>query len=145
MEPVTCGNIIVEISKGELNPELLRQKLDLHGSGSVVSFVGITRDVEEGVDVIQLEFDAWEQQLEGVLHTISEKALSKFPVNCIALSHRVGIVGPSEPIVAIHVASTHRAEGFAACSWVIDELKSQAPLWKKEVRIDGTIWKGGLG
>jgi len=145
MESVTSENIIVEISKGELNPELLRKKLDLHGSGSVVSFVGITRDVEEGVEVIQLEFDAWEQQLGGVLHSISEEAISKFSANCIAISHRVGIVGPSEPIVAIHVASTHRAEGFAACSWVIDELKSQAPLWKKDVTIDGTIWKGGLG
>ena len=84
MEPVTCENIIVEISKGELNPELLRQKLDLHGSGCVVSFVGITRDVEEGVDVIQLEFDTWEQQLEGVLYTISEEAISKSPVSLIA-------------------------------------------------------------
>ena len=53
--------------------------------------------------------------------------------------------GPGEPTVCIHVASAHRAEGVEACSWLIDELKRQAPLWKKEVRADGEIWKAGLG
>ena len=145
MESITSENIIIEISRESLDPEILRQKLDLHGSGSIVSFVGVTRDVEDGVDVIQLEFDAWEKKLEDVLYKISEDAMTKFSVNSIALSHRVGVVGPSESIVAIHVASAHRAEGFEACSWIIDELKSQAPLWKKEITVEGTVWKGGLG
>ena len=145
MESRSSKNIIVEISKDDLNSELLREKINLKGSGCIVSFLGITRDFEDGVEVTHLEFDAWEKQLELVLFDISEKAIDKFSVNCVGISHRVGIVGPSDPIVAIHVASTHRAEGFSACSWIIDELKSQAPLWKKEVTVLGTTWKGGLG
>ena len=47
--------------------------------------------------------------------------------------------------MCIHVGSAHRAEGCEACSWLIDELKRQAPLWKKEIRADGEIWKTGLG
>ena len=145
MKSLDGKNIIVETSKESLDPDLLREKLDLDGSGSIVSFVGITRNVEEGVEVLKLEFDAWEDQLEEVLYSISKQAIAEFSINGVAVSHRVGVVGPSEPIVAIHVASTHRSEGFEACSWVIDELKAQAPLWKKEVTISGTTWKGGLG
>jgi molybdopterin synthase catalytic subunit len=54
-------------------------------------------------------------------------------------------VGPGENIVAIHVASPHRKEAFEGCSWLIDELKRQAPLWKKEVKPSGASWKAGLG
>ena len=76
---------------------------------------------------------------------LGEEAITKFGITSVAMAHRTGKVGPSEPIVSIHVASPHRAEGFEACSWLIDELKAQAPLWKKEIRADGTVWKGGLG
>ena len=61
------------------------------------------------------------------------------------MAHRTGAVGPQEPIVAIHVGSAHRKEAFAACEWLIDELKRQAPIWKKEVTTDGEKWKEGLG
>tara|TARA_B100001113_G_C20557656_1_gene383245 strand:- start:67 stop:504 length:438 start_codon:yes stop_codon:yes gene_type:complete len=145
MESRSDENIIVEISKDNLNSESLKEKINLKGSGCIVSFLGITRDIDDGVEVKHLEFDAWEKQLEVVLYDISKTAINEFSVNCVGISHRVGIVGPSEPIVAIHVASPHRAEGFRACSWIIDELKAQAPLWKKEVTVLGTTWKGGLG
>ena len=69
----------------------------------------------------------------------------EFSVQSVVMAHRTGVVLPQEPIVCIHVGSAHRAEGFEACSWLISELKSQAPLWKKEVRADGEIWKAGLG
>ncbi len=68
-----------------------------------------------------------------------------FGVHSIVLSHRTGFVEPGQEIVCIHVGSTHRVEGFTACSWLISELKSQAPLWKKEIRDDGEFWKAGLG
>ena len=61
------------------------------------------------------------------------------------MSHRTGFVEPGQEIVCIHVGSAHREEGFTACSWLISELKRQAPLWKKEFREDGEFWKAGLG
>jgi molybdopterin synthase catalytic subunit len=105
----------------------------------------VTRGEEDGVAVERLEFDGWEEQLPIVLRRLGEEAIEKFGVHSVVISHRTGSVGPGEPIVAIHVASPHRAEGFEACSWLIDELKAQAPLWKREVRADGSIWKAGLG
>ena len=138
-------NIIIEISESELDAELLKNKLNFEGCGAVVSFVGITRDLEDGERVLQLEFDAWIEQLKPTLSGIAETIKEEFGVSGIAISHRVGTVGPQENIVAIHVCSPHRKEAFLACSKIIDELKIQAPLWKKEVTESGSKWKSGLG
>ena len=83
--------------------------------------------------------------LPSVLQRLGLEAVEKFSVHSVVMAHRTGAVHPEEPIVCIHVGSPHRKEGFEACSWLISELKSQAPLWKKEVRADGEIWKSGLG
>ncbi len=141
----SSGNVHVEVAVDSLDVEALRGALDLSGCGSVVTFVGVTRDVADGVEVERLEFDAWEEQLPAVLHQLGEQTCVQFDVHSVALAHRTGVVLAGEPIVAIHVASPHRADGFAACAWLIDELKAQAPLWKREVRVDGAVWKAGLG
>ncbi len=111
----------------------------------MVTVLGVTRREEDGVTVERLEFDAWEEQLPIVLDDLGEQAITAFGVHSVAISHRTGSVEPGESIVAINVASPHRGEGFEAYSWLIDELKAQAPLWKREVRADGVIWKAGLG
>ncbi len=139
------GSVHVEVAEDTLDPEALRAMVDADGCGSVVSFVGLTRGQEDGVTVERLEFDAWEEMLPGVLEGLAEQAVDRFGVSSVVVAHRTGSVGPGEPIVCIHVGSAHRAEGFAACSWLISELKGQAPLWKKEVRADGEVWKAGLG
>ena len=137
--------ILIEDAPEILDPDELRSGMDIEGCGSIVSFLGITRGNDDGVEVKHLEFDAWMEKLPSVLHNLATQAIDDFGVHSVAISHRTGVVKPGENIVCIHVASPHRKEGFAACAWLIDELKSQAPLWKKEVRADGAHWKGGLG
>ena len=139
------SHVRVSIEPERLDPDNLRRDLQVDGCGSVVSFVGLTRGDDDGVEVERLEFDAWTERLPGVLNDIAEQALVQFGVSSVVIAHRTGSVGPGEPIVCIHVASPHRASGFEACSWLIDELKRQAPLWKKEIRADGEVWKAGLG
>ena len=138
-------SVRVLVEPEQLDPDSLRQELETEGCGSVVSFVGLTRGEDDGIAVERLEFDAWEEKLPDVLNNIAEQAIIQFGVKSVVMAHRTGSVGPSEPIVCIHTASPHRAEGCEACSWLIDELKRQAPLWKKEIRADGEIWKAGLG
>ncbi|MFL2976075.1 MAG: molybdenum cofactor biosynthesis protein MoaE [Candidatus Thalassarchaeaceae archaeon] len=137
--------VTVQVEHENLDPNLLLEKLMVSNSGAIVSFTGLTRGDEDGIKVYSLDFDAWEEQLPNVLRDLGKKSLIQFGVESVAIAHRVGNVGPEEPIVAIHVASRHRKEAFQACSWLIDSLKSQAPLWKKENREDGTHWKEGLG
>ena len=138
-------NVIIELATTALDYDGLRDKLNFSGCGCIVSFVGITRGEDDGEEVLRLEFDAWQDSLEKVLRGLAEDAMQSFSLIGVAMSHRIGSVAAEEPIVAIHVGAAHRAEGFAACSWLIDELKSQAPLWKKEVKVSGETWKAGLG
>jgi molybdopterin synthase catalytic subunit len=144
-EPAFVARVTVRVEEDALDPSALRELLDSSGCGSIVSFVGLTRGQEDGVAVEHLEFDAWEQQLPSVMQDIAIRAVERFDVSSIVMAHRTGVVKPAEPIVCIHVGSPHRAEGFEACSWLISELKSQAPLWKKEVLASGEVWKSGLG
>ena len=137
--------VVIHVEADHLDSDALRSKLDLSGCGGVVSFLGITRGVEDGMEVHALEFDAWEERLPTVLNDLVLESVDRFGVLAVAIAHRIGRVGVGEPIVSIHVGSAHRKEAFEACSWLIDSLKKQAPLWKKEIREDGTHWKEGLG
>ena len=140
-----AGHILIEEAVEALDDVALKAKLPTEGCGAIVSFLGITRGKEGDDDVLRLEFDAWQEQLTSVLYGLAEQAIGKFGVLAVAMAHRVGSVEPQEPIVAIHVGSPHRKEAFQACEWLIDELKKQAPLWKKEVTSKGESWKAGLG
>ena len=138
-------NIFIQDAPNSLEINALRKQLNTEGCGAIVSFVGITREMDGGEEVLALEFDSWQEELSSTLRTIAIAAKEKFPIKSIAMAHRTGIVGPQENIVAIFVASPHRKDAFAGCSWLIDELKSQAPLWKKEIKPSGSTWKAGLG
>ena len=135
----------VGLEKEKLDPDSLRKHVDINGCGSVISFVGYTRPYYQKKLVKRLEFESWESKLVEVLKELADRAIKEFAIISVCLVHRTGIVKPSEPIVCIHVGSAHREEGFLACSWLISELKKQAPIWKKEVREDGEFWKDGLG
>jgi len=128
-----------------LDHQGLLEKLDLTGCGAVVSFLGITRGHDNGVEVYRLEFDAWQDKLGNVLQLLAKTAIENFGVSKVAMAHRTGPVNAGENIVSIHVASPHRKQAFQACEWLIDELKIQAPIWKKEVSEHGEKWKAGLG
>jgi len=92
-----------------------------------------------------LEFEAWGSRLPTVLEDIGKKAIEEQNLKSIVIAHRIGYVKPGETIVCIHVSAIHRAQAFNACSWTIDELKRQAPIWKKEFRSSGEYWIEGLG
>jgi len=139
------GHIVIEEAPDALDHAALREKLDTEGCGAVVSFLGITRGTEGEAEVYALEFDAWQERLGSVLRDLANQACDTFGTLSVAMAHRTGRVEPQESIVSIHVASPHRKEAFQACEWLIDELKKQAPLWKREVTSQGSTWKAGLG
>lgn len=138
-------NIVIEEAPHSLDHESLRQQLETVGCGAIVSFLGITRGTEGDAEVYALEFDAWQEKLGPVLENLANQACATFGTLSVAMAHRTGRVEPQEPIVSIHVASPHRKEAFQACEWLIDELKKQAPVWKREVTSEGSTWKAGLG
>ena len=138
-------HIVIEEAPNALDHAALREQLETKGCGAIVSFLGITRGTEGEAEVYALEFDAWQERLGSVLRDLANQACDTFGTLSVAMAPRTGRVEPQESIVSIHVASPHRKEAYQACEWLIDELKKQAPLWKREVTSQGSTWKAGLG
>ena len=108
--------------------------------GGVVTFIGVARGQSRGEEIVRLEFECYPQMAEKELNRLEEEARAKFDVlNCLVV-HRIGEIPAGENIVLIIVTSIHRAQAFDACEWLIDELKTRVPIWKKEYALSGARW-----
>ena len=113
-------------------------------AGAVVTFAGIVRDHDTGRAVTSLDYEA-HPSAEGVLAAVAESVASEFPGIRIAIEHRTGSLDVGDLALACAVSSAHRAEAFAACSRLVDEVKRQVPIWKEQHFADGTTeWVGSL-
>ena len=110
------------------------------GSGAEVVFNGIVRTPNKGLDVLYLEFEAYEALFHNEMKRIAESLESQFQINTLLLHHRVGRVLPGELAVVAVVYSQHRKDAFDACEALMNELKSTVPIWKKEFNSDGSFW-----
>jgi molybdopterin synthase catalytic subunit len=111
--------------------------------GAIVTFLGCTRREESSRPVVAIEYEAYEELVVRELAAVCAEADARFG-GAVACRHRVGAVAVGEPSVAIAAASAHRPAAFAACRYVIDELKSRAPIWKRIVYADGASeWVDG--
>jgi molybdopterin synthase catalytic subunit len=115
----------------------LREKCQDIVSGGFVSFEGWVRNHNEGKVVEKLEYEAYNALAESEGQKIVEEALEKFGVAHIQCQHFVGLLELGEMAVYVGVSSGHRGEAFAACRYVIDEIKHRVPIWKKEYYADG--------
>ncbi len=108
--------------------------------GGMVTFVGTVRNNTQGREVIRLEFEAYAPMAISEMKKIAEQAKKNWPVEKIAIHHRVGHLNIGDSAVIIAVATPHRKAAFEACAFAIDTLKETVPIWKKEVFADGEIW-----
>jgi molybdopterin synthase catalytic subunit len=112
-------------------------------SGAIDVFIGTTRNNAGGRGVLSLEYEAYEPMALKVMSQLEEEARSRWPLHKIAIVHRIGVVDPAEASVVVAVSSAHRKEAFEACRFLIDRLKQDVPIWKKEHYIDGAgEWSG---
>jgi molybdopterin synthase catalytic subunit len=108
--------------------------------GAVVTFVGTVRDINEGASVAELELEHYPGMTEKALEDIVARACARFHLADALVVHRVGPMRPLEQIVLVVTLSAHRGEAFAACEFIMDYLKSEAPFWKKEQTPEGARW-----
>jgi molybdopterin synthase catalytic subunit len=111
--------------------------------GAVCTFDGIVRDNTRGRRTLYLDYEAYREMALAQMRGLADEALQKFPIRDVALLHRLGRIDVGESSVLIVVASAHRGAAFDACRWLIDTLKRQVPIWKKETFIDGAVWADG--
>ena len=105
--------------------------------GGVATFLGLVRDHHQGRAVIGLSYSAYEPMAETTCLEIVAEAEARWPVR-VAVRHRLGNLAIGDVAVAIAVGGDHRDEAFAACRYVIEELKRRVPIWKRESYADGT-------
>jgi molybdopterin synthase catalytic subunit len=111
-------------------------------AGALATFVGMTRNTNDGRQVIRLEYECYAGMAEKEMAKIADTALTRWPISKIAMIHRLGCVDIGEASVAIAVSSGHRQAAFAACQYAIDQLKAVVPIWKKELYKGGELWIG---
>jgi len=108
--------------------------------GAVVTFVGAVRDLNEGASVAEMELEHYPGMTEGSISNIIEQAKLRWPTFGALVIHRVGPLKPLDQIVLVAATAAHRGEAFAACEFIIDYLKTEAPFWKKELTPEGARW-----
>jgi len=108
--------------------------------GAVVSFVGQVRDLNDGDNVAAMTLEHYPGMTEKSLAVIVEQAQGRWPIANVLVIHRVGELRPLDQIVLVLVVSAHRKDAFAACEFIMDYLKTEAPFWKKEQTPDGERW-----
>jgi len=111
--------------------------------GAVTIFDGIVRNNVRGRRTLYLEYSAYERMALAEMEKLATQALARFAIRDLRIVHRVGRLQIGESSVYIVVASAHRAAAFDACRWLIDTLKTTAPIWKKEFFEDGATWADG--
>jgi len=108
--------------------------------GAVAAFIGVARDVNDGEPVATLTLEHYPGMTEKALEDICAQARERWKVADVLVVHRIGELRPTDQIVLVVVTGSHRGEAFAACEFVMDYLKTEAPFWKKETTPAGTRW-----
>ncbi len=112
------------------------------GAGAISTFIGATRNHNEGRSIISLDYEAYPGMAERELTRLGEEAAGKWDITRMAIVHRLGNVPIGEASVMIAVSAPHRDDAFKACRYAIDELKRRVPIWKKEIYQGGEVWIG---
>jgi MoaE-MoaD fusion protein len=138
--PVSGGDTAVQhvrVTDEPLSLDSLAQRVRDPRAGAVVTFQGVTREVDK------LEYEAYAEMAEQKMAAIVADAVERHGLCAAAAEHRVGDVPLSEPSVTVAVSAPHRGEAFAGAREIIDRLKAEAPIWKKEIEGGEGRWVEG--
>jgi len=132
--------ILVQAEAFDLGAEVDAMRAGRTDIGAIANFVGLARDMNEGSGVAAMTLEHYAGMTEKALAKLVDEANARWTLLDVTVIHRVGRLLPGDPIVLVAVAGQHRGEAFAACEFIMDYLKTQAPFWKKEETSDGERW-----
>ena len=134
--------VVIQTQDFDLNAEIAALRAQDGRVGAVCSFVGTVRDrtnCQPG-QISSMELEHYPGMTEQAIEAMIETAFARFGIFGARVIHRIGLLQPLDQIVLVAVTSAHRGESFAACEFLMDYLKTQAPFWKKETTPDGARW-----
>jgi molybdopterin synthase catalytic subunit len=133
---------MIKITARLISPEEVINRVKTSGSGCVVTYVGLIRDNSRGKPVLSVEYADADGQAEAGLRRIADEIKRQWPVNAVAIYHRVGKLNVGDINFVVAVAAAHRGEGFAAVQYAVDKFKENLPTVKKETYRDGSVFSG---
>jgi molybdopterin synthase catalytic subunit len=136
--PDEPSHVLCKITQDPIDLRELTDFVADPGAGAITTFVGTTRNTNDGRRVIRLEYECYPGMAEKEMQKIAAEALVRWPIQKIAMIHRLGRLAVGEVSVAVAVSCPHRGEAFDACRFAVDTLKELVPIWKKENAPDGT-------
>lgn len=136
-------NGFAELTTKPLDVGSIARRVVLPGCGATVTLDGFVRKFTRGRETEHLVYEAYEPMAVKEMERLIESAFDEFEISHVGIVHRLGKLDIGETSVVISVSSPHRKAAFAACEWLIKELKRTVPIWKKEVYADGEVWIEG--
>ena len=133
----------IEFTREQIDTLAILNALKSSEDGAVTVFDGIVRNNTKGRRTLYLDYTAYEEMALQHMHALGREALERFGVRDVAIVHRLGRLEVGETSILIAVASAHRGVTFDACRWLIDTIKKQVPIYKKEIFVDGAVWAPG--
>lgn len=127
------------LTRDPISPAALLAEVASPECGGTCLFLGTVRDGPEDGGVTGIEYSAYEPMAVAELDRIRAEAAKRWPGARIAVRHRLGLVATEDASIGIAVAAPHREAAFATCRYVIEAVKQRLPVWKKELRADGTM------
>ncbi|MFL6490391.1 MAG: molybdenum cofactor biosynthesis protein MoaE [Nitrososphaera sp.] len=135
---------MLAISEHTIDIEMLLENVKDNAAGATVLFLGTVRNHNDDYDVSAIYYEAYIKMAQETMAKIETEAIKRWNLKKFAAMHRIGNLKIGEVSVAIAVSSEHRAEAFEAGRYAIDRIKSEVPIWKKEIRGDkGGVWAEG--
>ena len=131
---------MIEITDKKIEVQKVIDAVRSPDCGAVSVFIGTVRNHSKNRDVNALEYEVYGKMAEKMIQKIIEEIRSKWEVNKVAVSHRMGKMEVGEITVAIAVSSPHRKDSIPSCQYAIDRLKEIVPIWKKEYAVGGASW-----
>jgi molybdopterin synthase catalytic subunit len=128
-----------DITSAAIDVSAIVDSVKASSAGAIDVFIGTTRDHSKGRAVTSLEYEAYLPMALKSMAAIEQQARKQWNLHEINIVHRIGRVEVGEPSVVIAVSSAHRDEAFKACRFLIDTLKREVPIWKREFFADGTV------
>ncbi len=110
---------------------LVRQRQMSAGMGAAIYFSGVVRGSEGEQSISAIEYEAFQAMVEHQFHKLFDEMEQRWPIESVRLIHRIGVVKVNEASLWVEIIAAHRGEAFAACQWLIDEMKRVVPIWKK--------------
>ena len=132
----------VEVREADFSvqEEYARLRGEPGATGACVLFTGLVRDWTSGSGALALELEHYPGMTESSIAAIVDEARTRWRLGVVRVIHRVGRLAPGEQIVLVAVSSAHRGDAFAACEFIMDYLKTRAPIWKKEIGAADARW-----